>query len=115
MQASRWPGNVRQLINALEYGVITSRGEEIDVPDLPTSIAADPGGPPPVRRRGEEPDRLARQTVDAADPDVPGDPPSDQGHRDGEERQDDGQAGPELHKPQQGRRVGQAACRVSVH
>jgi PAS domain S-box-containing protein len=51
MQASRWPGNVRQLINALEYGVITSRGEEIDVPDLPAAIAADPGGPPPVRRR----------------------------------------------------------------
>jgi transcriptional regulator with PAS, ATPase and Fis domain len=51
MQAFRWPGNVRQLINALEYGVITCRGEEIDVPDLPISIAADPGGPPPVRRR----------------------------------------------------------------
>ena len=52
MQAFRWPGNVRQLINALEYGVITCRGEEIDVQDLPASIAADAGCPPPVRRRG---------------------------------------------------------------
>jgi DNA-binding NtrC family response regulator len=52
MQAFRWPGNVRQLINALEYGVITCRGQEIDVQDLPASIAADSGCPPPVRRRG---------------------------------------------------------------
>jgi two-component system response regulator HydG len=52
MQTNRWPGNVRQLINALEYGVITCRGEEIDVPDLPAFLAADPVCPPPLRRRG---------------------------------------------------------------
>jgi PAS domain S-box-containing protein len=66
MQASRWPGNVRQLINALEYGVITSRGEEIDVPDLPTSIAADPGGPPPVRcRSAPTPEAIRTALADA--------------------------------------------------
>jgi two-component system, NtrC family, response regulator HydG len=52
LQGCGWPGNVRQLINALEYGVITCRGEEIDLPDLPSYLAANPAGPPTARRRG---------------------------------------------------------------
>jgi two-component system response regulator HydG len=53
MQAFRWPGNVRQLINALEYGVITCRGEEIDLPALPAYLDADPNRPRTARRRGD--------------------------------------------------------------
>jgi PAS domain S-box-containing protein len=30
-----WPGNVRQLINALEYAAITCKGDTIDLADLP--------------------------------------------------------------------------------
>ncbi len=52
LQRCRWPGNVRQLINALEYAVITSRGEEIDLQDLPGSLLAEPASLPPLRRRG---------------------------------------------------------------
>ena len=51
LQTYCWPGNVRQLINALEYGVVTCRGEEIDTGDLPAHIAVDPACPPAPRRR----------------------------------------------------------------
>jgi PAS domain S-box-containing protein len=51
LQSYCWPGNVRQLVNALEYGVVTCRGEEIDVGDLPVRIALDPACAPTPRRR----------------------------------------------------------------
>jgi PAS domain S-box-containing protein len=38
MGSCRWPGNVRQLINALEHCAITSRGDTIEVSDLPEYI-----------------------------------------------------------------------------
>jgi len=62
LRTHSWPGNVRQLINALEYAVITCRGEEIDVQDLPASLAADPVSPPAPRQRGT----LTPETVRAA-------------------------------------------------
>jgi len=62
LQACTWPGNVRQLINALEYAVITSRGDEVDVPDLPAYCTAEPGEPPPTRVRGA----LTREAIQAA-------------------------------------------------
>ena len=34
----RWPGNVRQLINAIEHSVITSKGDTIEVSDLPEYV-----------------------------------------------------------------------------
>jgi len=34
-ESFRWPGNVRQLINALEYAAITCKGDTIDLPHLP--------------------------------------------------------------------------------
>ena len=37
----RWPGNVRQLINALEHSAITSRGEVVEITDLPDYLFAD--------------------------------------------------------------------------
>ena len=45
LQTFRWPGNVRQLINALEYAAITCRGGEVDVTDLPAYLSAVRGSP----------------------------------------------------------------------
>jgi two-component system response regulator HydG len=33
-----WPGNVRQLINALEHAAITCKGDTIEVSDLPDYV-----------------------------------------------------------------------------
>jgi DNA-binding NtrC family response regulator len=38
--AAPWPGNVRQLRNAIETAVLISQGASIDVPSLPTDVAA---------------------------------------------------------------------------
>jgi DNA-binding NtrC family response regulator len=62
LRTHAWPGNVRQLINALEYGVITCRGPEIDVTDLPALLLVNPGCSPVPRRRAA----LTRETVGAA-------------------------------------------------
>jgi DNA-binding NtrC family response regulator len=35
MVAYRWPGNIRELSNAIERGVLFCNGEIIDLPDLP--------------------------------------------------------------------------------
>ncbi len=37
--AHDWPGNVRELENAIERAVVLARGENIEVRDLPTSVA----------------------------------------------------------------------------
>jgi PAS domain S-box-containing protein len=34
----RWPGNVRQLINAIEHCAITSRGDTVEIADLPDYV-----------------------------------------------------------------------------
>jgi two-component system response regulator AtoC len=41
--AYRWPGNIRELSNAIERGILFCNGETIDLPDLP---ALDAGVPP---------------------------------------------------------------------
>ena len=41
LQLYCWPGNVRQLINTLEYGFITCRAGAIDVGDLPAHLFRD--------------------------------------------------------------------------
>jgi two-component system response regulator HydG len=62
----RWPGNVRQLINALEYAVVTCRGAEIDVCDLPGYLATDPADQPHERRRPNLTSEAVRQALDTA-------------------------------------------------
>ncbi|MBF0610718.1 MAG: sigma-54-dependent Fis family transcriptional regulator [Magnetococcales bacterium] len=42
-----WPGNLRELRNTIERAVILGRGEWIDSPDLPDSIASRPSQPRP--------------------------------------------------------------------
>jgi DNA-binding NtrC family response regulator len=63
LQSQRWPGNVRQLINALEYGVVTCRGDEIDVGDLPAHLAADPACPQPPRRKSAVTPETVREAL----------------------------------------------------
>jgi PAS domain S-box-containing protein len=41
IEAYQWPGNVRQLINALEYATITCKNDTIEIPDLPEYIFHD--------------------------------------------------------------------------
>jgi DNA-binding NtrC family response regulator len=40
----RWPGNVRELENAIERAVVLSRGETVEVDELPQALRG--GGPP---------------------------------------------------------------------
>lgn len=52
-----WPGNIRELENAIEYAFILQQGEFIDVEHLPPSIAGHLGSARPKRRvldEGEE-------------------------------------------------------------
>ncbi|MBW2505866.1 MAG: sigma 54-interacting transcriptional regulator, partial [Deltaproteobacteria bacterium] len=39
----KWPGNVRQLINALEHAAVSCKTDTIDVPDLPDYVFEDVG------------------------------------------------------------------------
>ncbi len=45
LKAYHWPGNIRQLINTLEYSAITCKETSIDVSDLPDYIFSDRGQP----------------------------------------------------------------------
>ena len=38
MQTYHWPGNIRQLINTLEYSAITCKGDTIEASDLPDNL-----------------------------------------------------------------------------
>jgi two-component system response regulator HydG len=47
LEAYGWPGNVRELQHAVERAVILSRGEVLEVGDLPEAIRGAAGGPGP--------------------------------------------------------------------
>lgn len=38
LQAYNWPGNIRELENAIEHGVVLAKGDRITVEDLPTHV-----------------------------------------------------------------------------
>ncbi len=42
----RWPGNIRELENVIERGVLVARGQELQPEDLPESVVAAAGGGP---------------------------------------------------------------------
>ncbi|MFH1112347.1 MAG: sigma 54-interacting transcriptional regulator [Pseudomonadota bacterium] len=46
--AHQWPGNIRELINALEYAFVVCRGDQVNTAHLPSNIV--PGAP----RRGKD-------------------------------------------------------------
>ncbi|OHB77311.1 MAG: hypothetical protein A2Z34_00225 [Planctomycetes bacterium RBG_16_59_8] len=59
-----WPGNIRQLRNVVERLVLTSRGEKIDVGDLPLEIAAPER--PQTYRLTDNVKRLEREIIQRA-------------------------------------------------
>ncbi len=73
LEAYDWPGNVRELMHAVERAVVLSRGERVDLEDLPDVVqkarpAAPSGAPPalviPVGTPMEEIERIAiRETL----------------------------------------------------
>ena len=40
----RWPGNIRELENVIERGVLVARGQDLQPEDLPESVVASAGG-----------------------------------------------------------------------
>jgi two-component system response regulator AtoC len=69
LTAFNWPGNVRELCNVIERIVERSRGERVDVADLPREIVSPPegarvlpgGGVPPAAGPADVPwDRMSR-------------------------------------------------------
>ena len=55
MEAMRrygWPGNIRQLLNALEYSAITSRGGTIEAADLPGYVRGEAAAAVPAPAKG---------------------------------------------------------------
>jgi DNA-binding NtrC family response regulator len=62
LQSYSWPGNIRELENVIERGVILCRGEEITPSDLPAELtralsAPEPGRILPLRKALEIPER----------------------------------------------------------
>lgn len=55
-----YPGNVRELENAIERGVVLAAGKALDLEDLPEAMrrGARPGGAPDLPAEGSLPDRL---------------------------------------------------------
>ncbi len=51
LESFEWPGNIRQLNNALEYAAITCRKETIEARDLPEYLSR---RKPPMSRRGRQ-------------------------------------------------------------
>ena len=66
-----WPGNAREMENALEYAVAVCRGQTIHDQDLPQEVwdaSAAPGGPVAPAGRGGAPTEVAGTEPDDVDP-----------------------------------------------
>lgn len=51
-----WPGNIRELRNAVERSLLSCRGEVIDVEDLPQAVSAGTGHAPAVESTSHKPE-----------------------------------------------------------
>jgi DNA-binding NtrC family response regulator len=51
-----WPGNIRELRNAVERSLLSCRGEVIDVDDLPQAVLSGAGHTPRPEHAGERPE-----------------------------------------------------------
>ncbi|MBX7246582.1 MAG: sigma-54 dependent transcriptional regulator [Candidatus Sumerlaeaceae bacterium] len=58
-----WPGNVRQLRNVVENLVLFSRGEELDIDDLPTELSEKAAENLPIKV-GEPLDQIERKVIE---------------------------------------------------
>ena len=69
----RYPGNVRELRNIIEYGVNICRGEVIEVEHLPPYVLADAGKAPRAESAAGEPGRpeSGEKTAGGAVPEIP--------------------------------------------
>ncbi|HEY5998355.1 MAG TPA: sigma 54-interacting transcriptional regulator [bacterium] len=54
----RWPGNVRQLISALEHSAITCSGDTVELSDLPDYLFQGQPGQEPAVQQGDERGRI---------------------------------------------------------
>jgi DNA-binding NtrC family response regulator len=52
-----WPGNIRELRNAVERSLLSCRGEVIDVEDLPQAVSSATGHAPSVVSAGQRPEQ----------------------------------------------------------
>ena len=71
MRSYSWPGNVRELENVIQRGIILSKGERIELSDLPPDMASTIGDSPidvdPVTNENlKEAKRVARERAAAA-------------------------------------------------
>jgi transcriptional regulator with PAS, ATPase and Fis domain len=64
VEAYAWPGNVRQLINMIEYATMTATGDSIELGDLPEYIFRREAAEVLDARRGK--DRITREKLEAA-------------------------------------------------
>ena len=58
LQAHDWPGNIRELANVIERGLVLCRSESITLADLPPELAA-PGKPKTAARIGQQAEAAA--------------------------------------------------------
>ena len=58
LEGYRWPGNIRELRNALEHALVTASGDRIRAQDLPSLTSRRRPGPPPASRDPEEVERI---------------------------------------------------------
>ena len=65
--AWRWPGNARELENALERALVLSEGAEIEAEALPEELRASaaPSGPPPAPGEGDLSVKRAQRALEA--------------------------------------------------
>jgi DNA-binding NtrC family response regulator len=64
MERYDWPGNIRELKNALERSLVLSRKDVLDVPDLPEEVAS---GTPLLEKTGESASDPGMQEADFRD------------------------------------------------
>jgi len=74
LRAYDWPGNIRELENAIERAVVLGNGPEIQTADLAIPIAAavatapvvDEAAPPPLGEFHESVERFKRELIERA-------------------------------------------------
>jgi DNA-binding NtrC family response regulator len=61
-----WPGNVRELQNAMERAVALTRGDTVELEDLPDEVRRPPGAPAPILGRVKPLAAIEREHILAA-------------------------------------------------
>jgi DNA-binding NtrC family response regulator/HAMP domain-containing protein len=65
---SPWPGNVRELENSIEHAVVLTKGDHIELKDLPSALISAPATIPTGRGKMAESEiRIIRDVLDACD------------------------------------------------